>query len=80
MRETQSLMMRHVRLLESEIRADGEAAGPGVDDGMRAWLSKLRRLTEGEADLIVSAMSNLAESRELLERVTALLLKPPAAD
>jgi len=68
MREAQSLMMRHGRLLESEIQADGEAAGPAVDDGTRAWLSKLRRLTE-EARLIVSAMSNLAESRELLERV-----------
>src|SRR5215467_14641240 len=80
--QTQSLMMRHVRLLESEIQADGEAAGPAVDDGTRPWLWKLRRLTENEADLIVSAKSNLAKSRELLERVTALHLKPlpPAAD
>jgi hypothetical protein len=76
MRETQALMMRHVRLLESEIQADGEAVGPAVDDGTHPWLSKLRRLTENEPDLIASANSNLAESRELFERVNVLLLEP----
>jgi hypothetical protein len=76
MPETQSLMMRHVKLLVSEIRTDGEAGGPAVDDATRARLLKTTRLADNEDRLIVSAQSNLAESRELLERVAALLLKP----
>ena len=69
-------MMRHVKLLVSEIRTDGEAGGPAVDDATRARLLKTTRLADNEDRLIVSAQSNLAESRELLERVAALLLKP----
>jgi hypothetical protein len=69
MYETQCLMMAHVRLFESELQEDGEAPPPREE--IRA-LSKMRCLTEREADLVASSLRNLAESRELLERVTAV--------
>ena len=49
------------------------------DDRTRASLFRIARLFEIEGSLVVRAKSNLSESRELLERVAAVLSKQNAA-
>ena len=79
MREAQSVMVSHVRLLESEIQTDGEATEPASDDGTRALHAKRTRLNANEGRLVVSAKSSLAQSRELLERAAAVLSRQNTA-
>lgn len=56
-----------------------ELAERAPDDQMRARFLRIARLFEIEARLLVSSMSNLAESQELLARSAAALSQQAAA-